>query len=407
MRGSTFRVRSTTSLVGMALLFAACGASSAGSGAAGNGTGASSPTTANDAPSTEVATTEDINDVPSTEVATTEDTNDGSVSDWCTFVDEADAVEAVFDSFGANPAGLEAGMETVRDISQRLPNAAPDEIKADATVLSEGTLRLVAAIETADYNMLDADLSFMTDDGLEDRLDEATDNLDEYTQRECGRDFGSGDDDEDDEGDVTTAGDDPDDADDSDFDPSDGTIREQMVAQFEEFGFSSAEATCISENLDFSDPAVQSGDAAAMISVFDTCGISVDRLADLGSDSPGESATPGESWCDVVADSNSLDDEFDERIEGDSDGMKVLLDKVKALSPRFLAAAPDEIELQVAQYAATNDALVQIFADADFDETRVDQAAFAAAIEGLDGAETDIDVYTLGACGVALGPDDS
>jgi hypothetical protein len=253
--------------VGMALLFAACGASN-GAGEAGNGTVADSEATGNDAAATEVATTEAA--------------KGGSASDWCTFVEESDAVEAVFDSFGADPAGLEAGMKIVKDISERLPGAAPDEIKVDATVLSEGTLRLVAAVEAADYNLLDADLSFRIEDGLEDRLDEAGDNLDVYTERECGRAFGSSDDDEGDVGDVIVEGDDADVGDDSGFDPSSGTIREQMVAEFEAFGFSSAEATCIAENLDFSDPAVQSGDAAAMISVFSTCGISVDRLADLG-----------------------------------------------------------------------------------------------------------------------------
>jgi hypothetical protein len=126
-----------------------------------------------------------------------------------------------------------------------------------------------------------------------------------------------------------------------------------------------------------------------------------------GSDSSDSSAEPSESWCDVVADSNSLDDEFDDRTEGDSDGMKTLLQRVKALTPRFLAAAPEEIKTQVGEYAATNDTLVEIFADAGYDESQVDSAAFAAAIEGLDGAETDIDLYTLEARGVALGADDS
>ncbi len=66
------------------------------------------------------------------------------------------------------------------------------------------------------------------------------------------------------------------------FDPAGGTLREQMVAQFESIGLSSDEASCIASNLDFNDPAVQSGDIASMLSVFEECGIGIDRLAELG-----------------------------------------------------------------------------------------------------------------------------
>jgi len=68
----------------------------------------------------------------------------------------------------------------------------------------------------------------------------------------------------------------------TDFDPAGETSRDQLVSQFESIGLSSDEAACIADSLDFSDPAVQSGDVAAMLDVFEECDIGLDRLAELG-----------------------------------------------------------------------------------------------------------------------------
>lgn len=212
-----------------------------------------------------------------------------SAADWCSFAADAEVVDETFDSLGNDPGSIEDGLKQVRSIAEELPRRAPAEIKSQAEVLSDGALQIVDAFEEADFNLLDADLSFLDDQALSDRMDAANAEIDEYTQRECGRNFGGDDTANDPAGDDPAgddpAGDDPagdDPADDGGFDPSAGTLREQLIVQFESIGLTNAEATCIADNLDFNDPAVQSGDVAAMLDVFGQCNISLDRLGELG-----------------------------------------------------------------------------------------------------------------------------
>jgi hypothetical protein len=185
---------------------------------------------------------------------------------------------------------FEAGIIQVQSFVQRLPNEAPDEIKEPAQKLADGTQMLVDALKAADYNILDADLSFLEESTLDAELDAASDKLDAYTETNCDRSFSSDDGESSPATDPDTgvASDDTVDAgDDSgeepgDFNPGDGTIREQLVAQFVSIGLANEEAECIADNLDFGDPAVQSGDIGAMLGVFEECGIGLDRLAELG-----------------------------------------------------------------------------------------------------------------------------
>ena len=197
---------------------------------------------------------------------------------WCDFADESDVVDEIFSSLGANPSDLEAGITQVEDFVQRLPNEAPDEIKEPAKKLADGTQMLVDAIQAADYSILDADLSFLEDSTLDADLEAASDKLDAYTETNCGRSFSS--DDTDTVVPNDAAGESSDDSD--DFNPGDGTIREQLVAQLVSIGLADEEAECIADKLDFGDPAVQSGDIGAMLGVFEECGISLERLAQLG-----------------------------------------------------------------------------------------------------------------------------
>ena len=193
-----------------------------------------------------------------------------TAASWCEFAEESDVVDEVFSSLGANPTELEAGITQVEAFVQRLPDEAPDEIKEPAQKLAKGAQMLVDAMKAADYNILDADLSFMEDPALEADFDTASEKLDAYTETNCDRSFS---------GDAVDSGDDSD-----DFDPGDGTIREQLVAQFVSIGLTNEEAECIAEKLDFNDPSVQSGDIAAMLGVFEECGMGLDRLAELGGD---------------------------------------------------------------------------------------------------------------------------
>jgi hypothetical protein len=206
----------------------------------------------------------------------------GTAASWCDFVTESDAVDEIFDSLGLDPGETETGLKQVEGFVQRLPDEAPPEVADDAKVIADGTQLLVDAFTAADFSIADADLSLLADPELAASLDAAGENLDVYTQENCGRPFGGSDSSS---GDADASDDvaDEDDADDdSDFDPTSGTLRDQLITQFESIGLTNDESSCIAANLDFADPAVQSGDIAAMLSVFEECGIGLDRLTELG-----------------------------------------------------------------------------------------------------------------------------
>lgn len=124
-----------------------------------------------------------------------------------------------------------------------------------------------------------------------------------------------------------------------------------------------------------------------------------------GSDDPLSES--GESWCDVVAASNALDDEFDAIDRDDGAGFESVIRRIDALSDQLRAAAPGALESQVATYADTNDELVRLFEAADFDIDLLDSAALGAAVSDIDGVATEIDVFTVAECGEPLGPDDT
>ena len=204
------------------------------------------------------------------------DSNDATAESWCDFAEESEIVDSVFDDLGEDATQVESGLKQIEEFVQQLPDEAPAEIADDVRVVADGTQMLVDAFADADFVLLDADLAFMSDSELEAQLNEAGDNIDAYTERECGRSFGANSDADDAE--VDRDGE----ADTSDFDPADGTLREQLIVQFESIGLTRSEASCIADNLDFNDPAVQSGDIGAMLSVFEDCGISLERMAELG-----------------------------------------------------------------------------------------------------------------------------
>ena len=249
------------------LLFAACGGSSSDGSTADSSSDGSTAGSSSDG-------------------STAGSSSDGSTADsWCDFADEADVVDEILSSLGSDSSDVEAGITQMELFVQRLPDEAPDEIKEPARKLAEGTQIMVDAIKAADYNIFDADLGFMQDLTLEADLDAASEKLDAYTETNCGRSFSSGEDTDTDtgvagDGTVDASGDAVDDS--GDFNPGDGTIREQLVAQFVSIGLANEEAECIADKLDFNDPAVQSGDIAAMLGVFEDCGIGLDRLAELG-----------------------------------------------------------------------------------------------------------------------------
>lgn len=113
----------------------------------------------------------------------------------------------------------------------------------------------------------------------------------------------------------------------------------------------------------------------------------------------------GESWCEIVDVSNSLDEQFDAADPADVGALRSIVPRIGELGPRFRAAAPDEISSQVDAYAEANSRLVAEFEEADFDIGALDDDAVEAIIDGVADESTEIDNYTFAECGEFLGPD--
>ena len=59
-------------------------------------------------------------------------------------------------------------------------------------------------------------------------------------------------------------------------------LRGQFVDYLVACGFTRPEAACLFDHLDFEDASVREGDPDALVPAFDTCGIDVDRMAQIG-----------------------------------------------------------------------------------------------------------------------------
>ncbi|MGI9646465.1 MAG: hypothetical protein ACR2O6_14260 [Ilumatobacteraceae bacterium] len=202
-----------------------------------------------------------------------DDGGGGSVEAWCGLMDEANEVDSTFENLETfDSAGLEQALNRAVDVAGDLEAAAPDEIKDDMKVVADTTRGLQSALEDADYSLFDADLSALSDEAANDAAQAA---LDEYSVRECGQPFGL----EDGSGDTASSGDD---GDSGDFDPTAGTLREQLITQFVTIGFTQAEAECIADGVDPSDSDILAGDEGAIIALLEACDIPLSRLAELG-----------------------------------------------------------------------------------------------------------------------------
>lgn len=188
-------------------------------------------------------------------------------SAWCRAArdvqDASDALDA--DDFDfTDPATVEQAFGDMLTAIEGAIGSAPPEIAADVDTSYEGFLRLDEALATVDYDFLSADLSLL--DELDDEMEAAGARIEQYNEDVCGIPSDSTLDD-------TSA--------DEDFDPSAGSIREQTIDELMTQGFTEAEAGCIFDEIDFTDPDLGS-DMNAIVAVFDACGIDVERLAELG-----------------------------------------------------------------------------------------------------------------------------
>lgn len=186
-------------------------------------------------------------------------------SEWCVVSRELSLIQAEFESllFG-DPDEVESAMSQMIETNEAAVAAAPPEV-ADAAALSLEGLRLFdQAFADADYALLDADLSVLA--GTDDELVVANDLIRRYNVDVCGFTPSTF---------EVEVGD-------NDFDPTVGSIREQMILLFVDQGLTEEEATCIIGRLDLSDlDAID--DPAVLAEVLTACGIDFDRLTELGS----------------------------------------------------------------------------------------------------------------------------
>lgn len=202
--------------------------------------------------------------------ACNDDGGGGSVEAWCDVMDEANEVDQLLgDVPSASPAQLEVAMTRVEELIPQVVEAAPEEIADDVAVVAESTQKLIDALKAADYSLFDTDFSATADPDEAAAVDEANDNLDEFSIRECGQPFGGDEDDDGDDGDST-------------FDLGEGTIREQLTSFFVSLGLTQTEAECLSAQADPTDTALLEGDQDAIINLFLECGIPLERLSELG-----------------------------------------------------------------------------------------------------------------------------
>lgn len=161
-----------------------------------------------------------------------------------------------------NPDAVREAYQNMTTEVTRLAPLAPPEIAASVEDTVAGFQQLNDALAAVEYDLLNADLTII--DELDAEMQAATDDIDQYNFDVCGIPL-----------------DDDDGEDGSDFDPSAGTIREQAIGELVNQGFTADEAECIFDKLDFTDPDLSS-DQAAMIQIFDDCGIDLGRLAEIG-----------------------------------------------------------------------------------------------------------------------------
>jgi hypothetical protein len=233
--------------------------------AATEATPATSPSTA-PAIDTTVATLSAPPSAPVTDPATTlpapEPTmfTGDSDSEWCVVAADVEAYGDEFDNIAfGDPEEVERAVSTMLSKMEAAERFAPPEL-ADAVATSvAGVQALNEALAAIGYDFLNADLSTIDNAAMT----EAGDLIDRYNVEVCGLDIDLSEDESSEDG----------------FDPSAGTVREQITAQLVQLGFTDEEATCIVDQIDFSQ--VDELDEHAMLAAFDACEISLTRLGEI------------------------------------------------------------------------------------------------------------------------------
>lgn len=219
----------------------------------------------------DVAVDQPADDPPDEAAPEDEDQFSGAAdSAWCVAARDVEMASDVLDGENfdfTDPAAVETAFADMLAAFEPAIASAPPEIAADVDTTYEGFLQLRDALAAVEYDFLRADLAVL--DELDSEMDAASARIEAYNEDVCGI-----------PADDTV--DEPDEPDDSgEFDPTAGSIRDQTVAELVAQGFTQDEAECIFDGIDFTDPDL-GADMNVIIEVFDSCGIDLARLAELG-----------------------------------------------------------------------------------------------------------------------------
>ena len=224
----------------------------------------------------DAATTSDGSDAdaPEGSIDDGDDGDDGvgnGDSEWCDMARAVEAEDDLLEGVDFNdPDALEDSYQQMIDLVEDAAGSAPEELEADIDLVVDRSKVIFDALKDADFNILDVDQSVFEDP----EADAASERIDAYNEAECGIESDL-DDPTDDSDDVT---DDTDDADD-DVLSGEGTIRDELLRQFEALGMTEEQANCMVDNLDMEEVAASGAEDPSMfLDLFATCDIDLTQL---------------------------------------------------------------------------------------------------------------------------------
>ena len=187
---------------------------------------------------------------------------------WCAAAEAAEAGMMPLDTLNFNdPVQVEQGMRQSLGVVTASLRLVPPEIAADVTVTVEAFTAMIGLLEAVNWSLLDLDLTLLQTSNDAEEL--AAYNIEKYNFEQCG--MGE------DPGEPPTFDTTPDI---DDGEALEGTVRDEVIAQFRAVGFTEEEANCILDNIDFAEIETLR-DPSILFPVLEACSIPMSRLGEL------------------------------------------------------------------------------------------------------------------------------
>lgn len=208
-------------------------------------------------------------------------TTTNPMADWCALAVAIEEVDDLGDELSpTDPSAVEEYFALFLPLLGEAVGIAPSEIADAVRTSNEIANEANDALAAVDYDLLALDLSVITARDAENEA--ATDAIEAFNEEQCG---------------IPRDADEDGSADDELL-LDQGSLRDQFVASLVDAGFTDDEAACIFGEIDFaSAPSLE--DPAVISAIFDTCDISLERLAEIESVVP--EAGSGEVGDDPLA----------------------------------------------------------------------------------------------------------